>query len=327
MTARVASLESFTAPAKDVFRVWSPSMDPKIPAGLEVVPPTEGTKHAQAHSGYHISEGLEVAPTTDSDKEVQQPEKEVLPSEESSAATEEKLRAHEEDGMPPANAQMSHTATNGHHRPRRICGVKLKLLLAWTAVAAVVVIGLAIGLGVGLSKNKDSGTTSSADAPPPTVTTPAEDTLSIGGSLDDSYYARKGAWNGTGLSITEQLYASGLALSPDRKPWYIMYYQHYSGAIRWMYRASPLNWRRGLEQYEMVTLDAKNATPIAAWKTEVNQTSIWEVFCKHPDLEHCCEPQSSHKYQTDAFAQTLTETIKFASATAAILPPGGPMAR
>ena len=57
-----------------------------------------------------------------------------------------------------------------------------------------------------------------------------------------------------------------------------MYFQHWSGEIRWMRHADDGQWTGG-DSSTVVARDAKNNTPIAAVSYVWDGVSFWRVFC------------------------------------------------
>lgn len=161
--------------------------------------------------------------------------------------------------------------------------MRIKMLFILLAVGTVFILGIAIGLGVGLSSKTSSESSSKPHdtTPSPSASPPVQDALRIGGSLNDSYYSTKGAWNGSGIAYNWQTFSSDLEGQPQGEQNLIVYYQHYLGAIRWMRRSDDAKWLRGSEGSEDVAADAKNATPISAVHLNQNVTKLWHVFCKH----------------------------------------------
>ena len=157
---------------------------------------------------------------------------------------------------------------------------------------ALLASGLAIGLGVGLnSKTEDTETPTS----PATATDTTEDfsdpsetsapavakELQIGGSLDPSYYSTEGVWNGTGLSHNWQSFSSNYGDAPEDAESLVIYYQHPTGAIRWMRYTTAGDWVRGSSESELVATNAKNSTPISATSYETAGTQYRHIFCEY----------------------------------------------
>jgi len=245
----------------------------------------------QGRPAREIPDGLEVAPPTEGDKQTVQPEKEVAYLQDDFPIPTEESHRVEDRKEPLENVELSHGPKSGTPRQRKICGMRMKLLILLLAVATVFILGLAIGLGVGLSSTKDSNEPSSEPsdtAPSPGTSPPAQEEFSIGGGLNDSYYSTKGAWNGSGIAYNWQTFAYDLNGQPQGQQNLILYYQHYQGAVRWMRRSNNSRWLRGPEVSEDVVAagGAKDATPISAVHYNQNDTKIWHVFCKrrnHPE--------------------------------------------
>ena len=245
--------------------------------------PKSDRKDPQSPTAKEIPEGLEVAPPIEGDKQVVQPEKEVAFREEDYPIPIGKTQRDEEYTMSPENIELSRGPMSDSPRNRRVCGMRIKMLFILLAVGTVFILGLAIGLGVGLSSKTSSEPSSKPHdtTPSPSASPPVQDALRIGGSLNDSYYSTKGAWNGSGIAYNWQTFSSDLEGQPQGEQNLIVYYQHYLGAIRWMRRSDDAKWLRGSEGSEDVAVDAKNATPISAVHLNQNVTKLWHVFCKH----------------------------------------------
>jgi hypothetical protein len=246
--------------------------------------PEPDSRYSRRSTEREIPDGLEVAPTVEGDKQVVQAEKEVAHLEEDFPIPMERAYGDGDYAMSKENEEMFHgPKNNSSPRHRTVCGMRLKLLVILLGVATLFVLGLAIGLGVGLSL-KGSGEVSSEPINNASSSPPMQEALSIGGGLNESYYSSKGAWNGSGLAYTWQTFSSDLEGQPKDEARAVMYYQHHSGALRWMRRLDSARWLRGPEQVEDVAVDAKNATPISAMYLIQNQTSLWHVFCEHRNL-------------------------------------------
>jgi hypothetical protein len=225
-----------------------------IPAGLEVVPDS-GKEHVQV------------------EKEVAQAEKEAI----SGAEKEVVGPAIEPDGW--------HAILRGPTGSRKICGLRVSIFVA-LLVSVVAVCALAVGVGVGLVKRHDDSTsnspTSSASEGTSSTSTglstsPTSAEYRIGGSINASYYSREGAWNGTGIALTSQSFASNLQDAPLGS--LVMYFQHHTGDIRFMRLTSEGEWVGGSPS-EVVATNAKNSTPIGAVAYVKDGASLWHIFCE-----------------------------------------------
>jgi hypothetical protein len=246
--------------------------------------PISASENSQALTAKDFPDGLEVVPSIESDKQVVQAEKEVAHLEEDFPIPAEKTHGDGDYAMSKENDEIAHGPKNGSPRHRTVCGMRLKLMFTLLAVATVLILGLAIGLGVGLSSKNSGKSSSESTETTPSALPPIQEAFTIGGGLNESYYSTKGAWNGSGLAYTWQTFSTDLKgqAKGEAKP--VMYYQHYSGALRWMRRTDSDGWLRGSEGLEDVAVDAKNATPISAMYLIQNFTSSWHVFCEHGTL-------------------------------------------
>jgi hypothetical protein len=124
-----------------------------------------------------VPDGMEVAPPNEGDEQVVQQEKEAVRRNEEALMGEDRKTPLENIDQP--------------HGTKRVCGMRVKRFFMLLAVVAVLITGLAVGLGVGLFRGDDSPEAFQNAAPSPTLA--AQDALSIGGGLNDSYYSTSGA--------------------------------------------------------------------------------------------------------------------------------------
>ncbi|KAI6859960.1 hypothetical protein KC338_g7156 [Hortaea werneckii] len=165
---------------------------------------------------------------------------------------------------------------------KKLCGSPQKsfyLLLA-LVVATAIVLGVGVGVGLG-SRHERSGPTSASVLPVPTSTQPAPSPTAtedveylIGGALHPSYYSTTGAFNGSGIALASQSFATDLQTGTQGS--IVMYFQHHSGEIRWQ-QLSSTGWIGGSAS-EVVAIDAKNSTPLSAVAYTTNGTSTWHIF-------------------------------------------------
>lgn len=226
-----------------------------IPAGLEVVP----------DSG---KEPVQVG------KEVAQAEKEAI-----SGAEKEAISGVEKEVVSPEiKPDGWHVILQGPSGGRKIWGLRASIFVA-LLVSVVAVSALAIGLGVGLKKRHDDTNSSSGSSSNSTDsnTSPTSAEYRIGGSIDASYYSRKGAWNGTGIALASQSFPADSEDAPIGS--LVMYFQHHASEIRFMRLTSEGSWVGGTDS-EVVATNAKNSTPLSAVAYVKNGTSQWHVFCE-----------------------------------------------
>jgi hypothetical protein len=240
--------------------------------------------------------GLEVAPASGDEKQlvsnVDQSEKEVIAPEDEKEVLQTHRSLHE-PLVPSDSAEPKHPKQT---RSRRVCGMKRTVFWA-VLVAVLLVIGLAVGLGAGLTSSKSdkaSSASSSSDtaSSPPNVTssstsessatpTAISEQLKIGGTVDPSYYADSGAWNGSGISYIWQNFTQDWDdILRTNEYSHVVYFQHYSGEIQWMRQTSDYSWKQGPDDLLVVASDARNSTPISAVQYTANGTNYWNVFCK-----------------------------------------------
>jgi hypothetical protein len=95
--------------------------------------------------------------------------------------------------------------------------------------------------------------------------------FSIGGALNPQYYSTAGAFNGTGLALASQSFGQ------DDRGEIVMYFQHWSGDLRWSQLMSDGSWQGGSAS-ETLARDARNGTPISAVAYSMGEESIWHIF-------------------------------------------------
>lgn len=224
--------------------------------------------------------GLEVAPATDGDKQVVQPEKEVL-----QLGYEFESR-HQHLSQPLIQPDVPPLLSREKPRNHHICGLKQGIFWGLLIACLIFVLGLAIGLGVGLGTSDSGGPETSS----PTATTestaqptavPVGETFRIGGGLSERFYSEEGAWNGTGIATNWQRFASNFEDAKPDVDNLVIYYQHHSGAIKWMRQTTDGDFTRLPSNQEIVAEDAKNSTTIAAVHLDDHERGLklWHIFC------------------------------------------------
>jgi hypothetical protein len=78
----------------------------------------------------------------------------------------------------------------------------------------------------------------------------------IGGALGSSYYTTNGTFNGSGIAL------AGESWNHEERKIMTVYFQHWTGDIRWIQLTPDGEWIGG-GRSEVIVTDAKNATPIA----------------------------------------------------------------
>lgn len=87
----------------------------------------------------------------------------------------------------------------------------------------------------------------------------------------DQFLSQVGAFNGSGVALASESFGSGGYGS------IVMYFQHHSGQIRQAQLGSNGDWAGG-DVTQIVAVDAKNATPIAAVAYARNDTAAVSVL-------------------------------------------------
>ncbi|KAI7517423.1 hypothetical protein KC331_g21717, partial [Hortaea werneckii] len=196
----------------------------------------------------------------------------------------ESVWAHESEKEVAAPPQPPRPHRRAEELPprRRLCGLPEKSFYLLLAAVIATAIALGVGLGVGLgSKHERSSSASASVLPAPTSTQPTPSPTAtenadylIGGALHPSYYSTTGAFNGSGIALASQSFATDLQTGTQGS--IVMYFQHHSGEIRWQ-QLSSSGWIGGSAS-EVVAIDAKNSTPLSAVAYTTNGTSTWHIF-------------------------------------------------
>ena len=98
----------------------------------------------------------------------------------------------------------------------------------------------------------------------------------IGGAINPQYYSTAGAFNGSGIALASQSFSEDIQTGTQGT--LVMYFQHWSGQIRWQQLSDGGQWLGG-DITTIVAADAKNSTPISAVAYALNGTSTWHIFC------------------------------------------------
>lgn len=78
----------------------------------------------------------------------------------------------------------------------------------------------------------------------------------MGGALDSQFYSKTGVFNGTGLALI------GETTSGENRRVFTLYFQHWTGDIRYMHYTAKRKWIGGTRA-QTIAVDARNATPIS----------------------------------------------------------------
>lgn len=190
---------------------------------------------------------------------------------------------HEKDLYPPSEVY-THNALEPSHERIKFFPRSAKRTILFGALS-LVLLALALGLGLGLGLTHDSGTSGgqssaplSTSASPPSR--PADNGLKIGSSLNASYTSTDGVWNGTAITSSYQRFGPGLENIPSDGFTWVIYYQHHSGELRWVWMGRDGSWQRGPAELETLARDARNSTPIAAFNPTIDSINYWNIFCR-----------------------------------------------
>ncbi|KAK4502250.1 hypothetical protein PRZ48_005675 [Zasmidium cellare] len=97
----------------------------------------------------------------------------------------------------------------------------------------------------------------------------------IGGAINPAYYSDDGAFNGSGIALASQSFSR--ELQDGTQGSLVMYFQHYTGEIRWKQLSPDGDWQGG-DVSAVVASDAKNSTPLSAVSYVSRGVSTWHVF-------------------------------------------------
>ena len=163
---------------------------------------------------------------------------------------------------------------------RRFFGARCGLCFAFLLLLILgLALGVGLGVGLGFDRSRSHSTTSSTSHESTNSTDNVAETR-IGGNLDAAYYSTNGAWNGTAFSTLQRV-------SPETTSSYpILYFQHYSGDVRWMELLPNGSWIGGTS-LETVANDAKNNTPISAVTWILKEVTHTHVFCTYLNEPTC----------------------------------------
>ncbi|KJX92547.1 hypothetical protein TI39_contig5841g00003 [Zymoseptoria brevis] len=151
--------------------------------------------------------------------------------------------------------------------PKRICGIRRRWFILIIVLLLVIAIALGVGLGVGLSLDSDSDSKSQTSS---NITDHA-----IGGAIDPKYFSKQGVFNGSGIALASQSFAR--ELSDGSQGSLVMYFQHWTGQIRYKQLSPSGEWLGG-DISEVVAVGAKNGTPLSAVSYVLDEASTWHVF-------------------------------------------------
>ncbi|KAF1933027.1 uncharacterized protein M421DRAFT_53755 [Didymella exigua CBS 183.55] len=150
----------------------------------------------------------------------------------------------------------------------RKCGLKKRTFWMLTGCVVFWLMALAVGLGAGLGIGLSKKNNNEVKVDPFCRDHPK---LCIGGSLNAEYLSKKGAFNGSGIAL------AGESWNPKNGTLFTLYFQHHTGAIRYLKYTKGQKWIGG-GITETVASNAKNATPISAVAYVANATQFFHVF-------------------------------------------------
>jgi len=157
------------------------------------------------------------------------------------------------------SGDIEHVEATSTRPRRRMCGMRRGLLITLVALVFALAIALGVGLGVGLSQKDKSDNAAKASA------------YLIGGALNPAYYTTSDAFNGSGIALASE------SFDGSSHGDLVMYFQHYTGQIRWQQLNDQGQWEGG-DETTIVASDARNSTPLSAVAYALNKTSTWHVF-------------------------------------------------
>ncbi|KAI4114233.1 MAG: hypothetical protein LQ338_008028, partial [Usnochroma carphineum] len=185
------------------------------------------------------------------------------PGLESIADLEKKSQAVTSEPAEKEHYSRYHTDPEVHEPTTHKTLQQKKWIFGALAILTCIAIALGVGLGVGLTRNHGSNTK--------LTSSPAIIPQEPGNATAPSTLSRTGAFNGSGIALASQSFDAGGYGS------IVMYFQHYTGEIRSAQLSSDGTWNGG-DAREIVAVDAKNGTPIAAVAYARNNTAMWHIF-------------------------------------------------
>jgi hypothetical protein len=151
---------------------------------------------------------------------------------------------------------------------RKTHSVRRKTIcILWTLFILAIALGVGLGVGLGITRRNRAAASASSHT--------AEQVL-IGGSLDPAYYSTTGSFNGSGIALASQ---SSKNRNGSLDSVIALYFQHWTGEIRYMTMSYPSGTWVGGSADEVVALDAKNGTTLSAVSYLVNGTNLVHLFC------------------------------------------------
>lgn len=145
----------------------------------------------------------------------------------------------------------------------------------------LIAVGVALGVVFGTKKSHQppvaqSSTTPTSTSPgsAPTGSIPANKpnvdvNTSIGGQINDAYYSKSGAWNGSGIAIA--------AANPNLNQAIYAFYQDSDGKIQYTLMDAQRRWNI-VGPVNADTHKALNATPLSAVQHQLGNQLVWHLF-------------------------------------------------
>jgi hypothetical protein len=162
----------------------------------------------------------------------------------------------------------SHRGSEVPVAERTTCGLRRRHFIACVILVWVILVAVGLGLGLGIGLRKKHFKHDAVFTEPYCVNNPQ---YCIGGALGSNYYTKNGTFNGTGIAI------AGESWNREERKIMTVYFQHWTGEIRWIQLTPKGEWLGG-SRSEVIATDAKNATPISVVAYAVNGTAQWHLF-------------------------------------------------
>lgn len=164
--------------------------------------------------------------------------------------------------------------------PQRVEEKKKPIYKRWPFIIIVILLVCLIAVGAGLgayfgtrkshnssgsSTNSTSSSGGSASGNKPGV----DINTSIGGQINDAYYSKSGAWNGSGIAIA--------GVDQTKNEAIYAFYQAYDGSIQFTLMDAQKKWNH-IGPVNDGSFPALNATPLSTVQHLVGDQLIWHVF-------------------------------------------------
>lgn len=154
-----------------------------------------------------------------------------------------------------------YTHSQPEQKKRYLFGLSKKgFIIAIVAlILAIVAIAVGVGVGVGIGSHHSSASSN--------ATTDGDPNYTIGGALNPQYYSRQGAFNGSGVALTDVNFGLDNSI--------YVFHQTYTGEIQQLVYGADGSWKFVTQ----VATDAKNSTPLSTVAyISADSIATWHLF-------------------------------------------------